>query len=232
MNLLILCALFFTGCKGEKKESQDLHAMTLLQDAAYFQREGEESLAKQKARLAFSHAKTTQMKAEIELFLTGDSSLIDDLEEGYKKRILLGDRFFKAQNFKTALSSYEKALAYMEATLSELYQGRTTINPKSLAVYKQRIAMRYVQLKIAQCLDDLGKEAESWAMLQRVTLEKSWKDVQAKWQKLAGKPLDITLYEHDHIGHTAAQFAHMSESDERYLLKSCLELAAKKGSFQ
>lgn len=206
--------------------------MTLLQDAAYFQREGEESLAKEKALLALSHAQTTAIKAESELFLTGNSSLIDEMEEGYKKRILLGDRCLKAQNYAEALVSYEKAWAYMETTLSELYQGRTTINPKSLAVYKQRIAMRCVQLKIAKCLDYLGKEAEFWAMLHRVTLEKSWKDVQAKWQKLAGKPLDTTLYTHDHIGHTAAQFAHMSQSDECYLLKSSLELAAKKGSFQ
>lgn len=232
INLFILCAIFFTSCRSTPQKGEDRHAETLLQEARYFQCLGYKELAQEKARYALRSAKNPHLVAELEVFLRGDSAYLETLPPGEKRDLLLGERCYRQEKYLEALGNYEKALHHMEGVLSDIYERRSSLNPYSLGVYKQRLCIRHMQLKIAKCLIYLKRDQEALAMLNKVILHKSWEEVAIKVKKLEGKPLNPTLYTHDHIGHTAAQFASITESEELYLLKRSLALASKKGFFQ
>ncbi|MEI6531252.1 MAG: hypothetical protein WCN87_00325 [Chlamydiota bacterium] len=230
-NLLIFCVLFFVGCEPSVKIETDTQAETLWIEARYFQESGEELVARKKAVLALSYTKSPLMKAQIEVFLEGDSSLMDTLEEGFEKETLLGESFYIKKQYPLALIAYEKALNAMEMQLSDLYERRNVIITEALGVYQQRLAIRLVQLKIAEVLLLLDEKERALDFIRKVVLHKSWQDVYHKVLSY-NKGDDSSLLSDTNLGHTAADFSRITQAREHYLLKRSWELASRNGCFQ
>lgn len=230
-NLLIFCCVFFMGCNQSPEIEGDLQTETLWVEVRYFQERGEEIIAHKKASLALAHAKSPLMKAKIEIFLNGDSALIDNLEEGSEKDRLLADRFHTKKKYGLALIAYEKGLTSMEMEISELYQRRNVIVTEALAVYQQRLAIRSVQLKIGEVYLLLGEKEKALKFIKKVVLNKSWQDIDKEIHSYK-KGDDSSLFSDNNRGHTVAEFSQITRAKEHYLLKRSWELASRNNCFQ
>lgn len=214
---LFFCLFFFAGCGQDSLSSEDL-VTTWLQEAHYFRARGDEALASHKAHLALEKAQDPLNRAQCEMFLYGHVS--GPLPEGYEGLLLQAKQALD-------LSLYKDAYNLMDERLASLYDSRSVVNTKSLGIYQHRLAMREVQLAQAELLASLGRNEEAQVMLERAIRHKSWTEIEARLKRKI--PLDESLIADDHVGHTASQFAHLTEMRERALLQRSWTLAFQKG---